>query len=148
VSEPAGSCRVCKNKLFGSHELDICDMCRNTLGILAMPPARRPPAPCAKCGGTKLVRAIPRDHSATPGENGNSVALPMRLTVVPVTASGLLTSRKHARQPDPSTARGLLEAYVCRACGFVEWYCADPEKIPIGPEFMTEEIDVGDAPYR
>ncbi len=40
-------------------------------------------------------------------------------------------------------ARGWLEAYVCRACGFVEWYCCDPDKLPIGPEYMTELVDVG-----
>lgn len=46
---------------------------------------------------------------------------------------------------------GLLEAYICRTCGAVEWYCVDVEKIPIHPHLMTEEIDY-DAdragPYR
>jgi hypothetical protein len=44
---------------------------------------------------------------------------------------------------------GVFEAYICKKCGFVEWYCHAPEQIPIGPEYMTEDVDVeGDAPYR
>ena len=46
---------------------------------------------------------------------------------------------------------GLLETYICKKCGFVEWYCIDTHNIPIGPHTMTEEIDYaarGDTPYR
>jgi len=143
------SCRVCKNELASWETSSICRDCRDKLGIVAMPPARRPPAPCGKCGGTRLVRVIPRDHTNTPGEGGTWLTLPMRLTVVPMTESGIFTSKKHAMAPEPSTGRGMVEAYVCRACGFIEWYCADPERIPIGPEYMTEEIDAGgEPPYR
>jgi hypothetical protein len=50
--------------------------------------------------------------------------------------------------PDPGNGRGLLEAYVCRGCGFVEWYCLDPESIQLGPEYMAQEFDCGGEPYR
>ena len=143
------SCRICKNELETWERAGICGGCRDKLGIVDMPPARRPATPCTKCGGAKLVRVIPRDHTVTPGQVGEPRAVPMLLTIVPVTDSGFFSSREHVVSPDPSTWRGSLEVYVCRSCGFVEWYCSDPERIPIGPEYMTEEIDVGDTtPYR
>ena len=142
-------CQICNGPVDQKRLIKICESCRDRLGIIDMPPARRPLAPCSKCGGTKLIRAIPRDHTATPGENGEYRVVPMRLSVAPAVADRLLSSRKRVADPQPGRARGLLEAYVCRGCGYVEWYCADPEKIPIGPEYMTEEIDVGGGkPYR
>ena len=45
--------------------------------------------------------------------------------------------------------RGVLEMYICTSCGFVEWYCQDPESIPIGPENMSEIVDYTPTePYR
>lgn len=39
--------------------------------------------------------------------------------------------------------------YICRKCGFIEWYCNDPDTVPIGPYYMTEAIDHGsDTPFR
>ncbi len=50
---------------------------------------------------------------------------------------------------DPRDGFGVLEMYICRGCGFTDWYCQDPENIPIGPEYMTEEVDVsGEEPHR
>ncbi len=44
---------------------------------------------------------------------------------------------------------GLLEMYVCRRCGYVEWYCSDPQNIPVGPQFMTDLVEQADGgPYR
>jgi len=51
--------------------------------------------------------------------------------------------------PFPTEGYGVFEAYICRQCGFVDWYCQDPGKIPIGPEYMTEEFNADSAePYR
>jgi hypothetical protein len=141
-------CRVCKTEL-ADDKSEICAGCRETLGVVEMPTARRPLGPCHKCNGTKLIRVIPRDHTLlTAGPYQTlSVTVPMRLTVVPTLATRWFHER--ADRPDPRMMRGLLEAYVCRTCGFTEWYCSDPQNIPIGPEFMTEEIDAGDGgPYR
>jgi hypothetical protein len=50
---------------------------------------------------------------------------------------------------DQDQAYGVLEMYVCTGCGFTEWYCRDPHKIPIGPEYGTEKLDLRtDTPYR
>jgi hypothetical protein len=141
-------CRVCNDKLVDDGPELVCERCRRKLGIVDMPPPRRQPTPCIKCGGTALVRVIPRDHTIAPGEVGESVAVPMRLSVMPKTTPSFFMSRGVAEAPTPSSGRGMLEAYVCRGCGFVEWYCSDPENIPIGPEFMTEAINADGNPYR
>jgi hypothetical protein len=89
----------------------------------------------------RFVRAIPREYSQVELTSRFEVgAIPMTIT-------------NHVRRGDirrtAESGRGLLEAYVCTACGFVEWYCHDPEAIPIGPEYMTEIVDyAGEAPYR
>ncbi len=49
----------------------------------------------------------------------------------------------------PERPLGLLEAHVCRRCGFVDWYALDPESIPIGAAHATELVKVGTGtPYR
>lgn len=46
-------------------------------------------------------------------------------------------------------AVGELEAYICRKCGYLEWYCVAPETIPIGEAHNTELLDVSSGgPYR
>ena len=53
------------------------------------------------------------------------------------------------KEIDPRTGRGVLEMYICQACGFIEWYCQNPTEVPIGPQYMTEIIDcAGSGPYR
>jgi hypothetical protein len=126
--------------LEGAASAIVCDGCRDQLGIVDMPPARRPLAPCGKCAGTKLARVIPRSHCQSDVDELHQRRCPAE--------RGLLSSHRYADAPEPSSGRGNLEAYVCRACGYIEWYCNDPENIPIGPELMTEEIDVGGGPYR
>jgi hypothetical protein len=87
-----------------------------------------------------LIRAVPRE--LTIAEHLVATSGPMF-----VTYEILRTPTVDAIHP--RSGFGVLEIYVCRRCGFVEWYCQKPEEIPIGPEYMTEEIDVtGDGPYR
>ena len=35
---------------------------------------------------------------------------------------------------------GRLVLYVCRSCGYVQWFATEPAKIPIGPETGTRLI--------
>ena len=146
-------CRICDQELFASSSLpDVCTDCAKTLGLVPMPPPRRPAQPCAKCNGMKFIRAIPREYTATDGGvSTHSVVAPMSLTVRPfVTKRGFLGGGgNQASEPDLQYSYGTLETYVCVGCGFLEWYCQNPEGIPIGPEYMTDEIDYGSpTPYR
>lgn len=123
----------------------LCSHCAHILGVVPMRPARRPATPCLKCNGMKFIRAVPRELTAGP-EQG-TMAMPMGLVY-----QYEVQRSRYESQPLPIDARkalGMLEVYVCRKCGFVEWYCSDPDRIPIGPVYMTEDIDYdSDTPYR
>jgi len=56
------------------------------------------------------------------------------------------------RQPYRATDQpiGRFTASVCMSCGRANLYVAHPDEIPIGVEYATEVVEVGDAdsPYR
>ena len=132
-------CAVCDRMLLpgAEEQRSVCEDCARKAGAIAMPPPRRRATPCTKCNHTKLVRVIPR-------ELVDDFAGPM------FAAYRFLRWQDHAARPiDPRAGYGVLEAYICKQCGFVEWYCRAPEAIPIGPEYMTEDIDLdAGPPYR
>jgi hypothetical protein len=107
-------CKMCEtNALAPADGGPICEVCRDELGIIPMPPPRRRPAPCRRCDSMRFVRVIPRES------------------------------------PNIAAGRGLLEMDICSQCGAVEWYCHDPESIPIGPEYMSDIVDYSASePYR
>jgi hypothetical protein len=41
---------------------------------------------------------------------------------------------------NPSHGHGPLYLYVCRACGFCQWYAKNPENIPISEGHQTRLI--------
>lgn len=143
-------CSLCKEYSLATEadrQLGACATCAQRLGIIPMPPETRPRTPCQRCHGKSFVRAIPREHSSTGGEHSGQVSAPMYLTHEPIVDEHWLlpnSTHLHIQQ----RGIGLLEAYVCRKCGYVEWYCRDPEKIPIDPRLMTELISDDDTPYR
>jgi len=97
----------------------------------------------------RFVRVVPRELSAVGSDYVWSVAAPMAVTLHPETSPKMLFSGNNVAEPKPSRGAGTLELYVCSGCGFVDWYCVDPEKIPIGPEYMTEIVDLAPgSPYR
>jgi predicted RNA-binding Zn-ribbon protein involved in translation (DUF1610 family) len=124
----------------------VCADCAAQLGIAALPPPHRPPHPCVRCDQRSFVRAIPRELSFKPDAPiTEATHTPMCVTyeVQPPAALGRPVLSAH-------DARGVLEMYICRHCGFVEWYCLDVRKVPIGPQYMTEivEYDREERPYR
>ena len=114
----------------------LCATCANALGVIAMPPPRRKLAPCRCCNGLSFIRAIPREVA--------QVTSPMAVTIG-AQEDGMWG---FTIASDPRRAFGLLEMYVCRACGYIEWYCSDPQNVPIGPQFMTELAEHDGGPYR
>jgi hypothetical protein len=113
----------------------LCKTCGTTLGVIPMPLARRDLAPCRCCRGTSFIRVIPRD-TWPQSQRGAQVASPMAVTL-------------GAAPANLERPLGVLEMYVCRACGYVDWYCNDPQAVPIGPEYMTELVEAqGQPPYR
>jgi len=97
----------------------------------------------------RFVRVVPRQLSAVGRDSVRSVAGPMAVPLPPAKSPKRRFSGNNVAEPKPSRGAGTLELYVCSGCGFVDWYCVDPEKIPIGPEYMTEIVDLAPgSPYR
>jgi hypothetical protein len=143
-------CKLCEStELVPEDRGPICQFCRDALGIVPMPPPRRRQAPCARCSAMRFVRVIPREYTATGGDHSSEKVAPMSATHMPDVAQKLLFRGNKVRTPDIATGVGLLEMYICSQCGFVEWYCHDPESIPIGPEYMSDIVDYSASePYR
>ena len=140
-------CVVCKKVLLVSPvELDrrACNACAHKTGIVVVPPPRRRVAPCVRCNHSRLIRVIPRELSVAPGLDENEPTYgPMFATYELRMMDGVVQSVQ-ARN-----GFGVLEAYICKSCGFVDWYCQDPDEIPIGPQYMTEEITTdGPSAFR
>jgi hypothetical protein len=142
-------CPFCKAELVedkaGINEVarGYCECCRRTRGLPVNPAAsRRPPQPCARCGHKVLVRALVRERSATEGHYSTTNLQPLAITFGCQRQPGFFSSDEVAGAPEPEKPFGVLEAYVCRACGHVEWYALAPEEIPIGAEFGTELVKV------
>lgn len=136
-------CAVCQKRPVASDRekhMEACTDCITKLGVAPLPPARRPRTPCMRCQGKSFLRALPREHVYF-AQQAHTAALPLYATA-PV--------RPGTIELDAQQGVGLLEAYICRACGFVEWFCADADKIPAHPLLMTEVIDLDDggSPYR
>jgi hypothetical protein len=51
---------------------------------------------------------------------------------------------------NPSHPHGMLKLYVCRACGYCQYFADSPGEIPIGEEHQTRVIagPSRDHPYR
>ncbi len=56
--------------------------------------------------------------------------LPWRLARVPNQGTGIFSSSV--------AAAGIVEAYVCAACGFTELYTRQPERIPVDGTLVRE----------
>ncbi|WP_394840814.1 hypothetical protein LZC95_27530 [Pendulispora brunnea] len=83
---------------------------------------------CPLCHHNEIVRAMPRaiDDSDDAGSYMLTVTHARTAQL-----SGMVFSLR------PPVAFGIIEAYVCRRCGFVQTFAREPEKIPIGEKFET-----------
>lgn len=147
-------CPFCDQNTLRTDEeraMQACRECAPKIGLIPMPPSRRPPAPCGRCSSMTFIRAIPREHSTErQGEWNAQLSAPMYVTHTPSKYKGWFSNTVNQLEIE-KTGVGLLETYICKKCGFVEWYCIDVENIPIHPHVMSEEIDYaarGEGPYR
>jgi hypothetical protein len=140
------TCPVC-HKDGAPNPRILCPDCRAAFGLPERWPAsRRLPRPCARCGCPQLIRALTRERGR--GDWYSPSVAPFgvsfrRQTVVSPTGDG-----RALNQPDLGEPAGMLEVYVCRGCGFTEWYALEPEHVPIGAAYATELIDVDDDRRR
>jgi hypothetical protein len=155
------NCRLCLTSAVAptrNPRFDICDHCATTLGVIELGPPQRPARPCDRCNRMQFVRVVPRlkgAHTSSFGTESYARATmePFALALAPHITTGLLGGvHVNVAEASDQAGRGLIEAYVCVNCGFVEWYCLDPRNIPLGPEYMSDYIDYGatraSEPYR
>jgi hypothetical protein len=153
VDEKA-KCSVCKqNYLYAESEKarGVCEECRKSFGLARRPDrSKRPPRPCGKCGHHVLVRCQIRERAASGGDYVYQYVAPLALTFQRLRRISIWSGKQKVKnKPDPTEPAGILEAFACRSCGYVEWYAQAPGEIPIGPEYGTELIDVtAKPPYR
>lgn len=130
----------------------LCMSCMTQLGVIEMPPALRRASPCLKCNGLTFVRVIPREYTVRRLQDWNDPEVaPMTLTQEPQIRERILFAGNEVQTPRIAVDgnHGILEAYTCRTCGFVEWWVPNAKDIPIGPEYMSELVDyTSSAPYR
>ena len=87
------------------------------------------------------MRVVPRELTAGGGDYVQALAAPMTLTYAVQSQKRAVFAGNEVESPAVGAGYGVLEAFVCRACGLVEWYCQAPETLPIGPAFMSELVD-------
>jgi len=131
----------------------LCAPCAAKTGLAYPLPSRRGPWPCMRCGAATLIRAQVREQAGVQGSD-RAQARPAPLAITygqgqEFTPEFFSMEKQPSAAPDLHVAFGVLDAYVCRACGFVEWYAQEPEKIPIGATFGTSLVEVpGAGPFR
>ncbi len=80
---------------------------------------------CPLCGHHEAIEAVPNEF----GFGDNSA---VQLAVTHRTDGIASKLRQHPV--------GKLMLYVCRKCGYTQWFAHMPEKIPIGEEYQTKLI--------
>jgi hypothetical protein len=144
----AMNCRICGEGGEDLGAIGICETCRRRLGLREPGPPLRPSRPCTRCEGTSFVRSWSLRERAPYGRDIVHPHLaPLAITFAPAVRGGVWSLR--TAEPTRSTPVGIIEAYVCRGCGFTELYTDGAADIPIGPEYGTELIEVPTGgPFR
>lgn len=89
---------------------------------------------CPLCRHNEIIESIAADFGEQNTEKAQAVTYDPRW---------LLPGR------NPEYPHGQLKLYVCRRCGFVQWFADDPDSIPIDEEHKTRLIKGRDpALYR
>jgi hypothetical protein len=107
----------------------------------------RPNQPCASCRGTTFVR-VRALRERQDFDEGRRTSVDLLACTFEIGKRTTFTGRIHS-WVDTDQPRGVISAFVCRSCGLTELYAHEPHKIPIGPEYATDLIDIaGQQPYR
>jgi hypothetical protein len=144
-------CVLCERKGFENPvgADGICQECRQQHALAEPGAPLRPLIPCVRCQGRSFVRVLSiRERSTTGGDHPSTTLAPLGVTYE-LEASETFFTNRTVKRPALSRPLGVLEAYVCRTCGYAELYAREPASIPIGPAYNTELVELPDAPpYR
>jgi hypothetical protein len=86
---------------------------------------------CPQCGHEEIIEA--EQHEFT---GKGSVSYPMCVTY---------DERWVMPGQNPRHGHGHLYLYVCRRCGFCQWYARNPESIPVSEGHRTRLIKGGQS---
>ena len=91
---------------------------------------------CPICSHNEIVRAVPKGFPESDG--------PLSTARLQNQAFGM------AFGPTPTKIFGILNVYLCRSCGFVQWFAIEPDKVPIGEKYDTSLVHGPEPrePYR
>lgn len=90
---------------------------------------------CPLCDHTEVLEAIPADFGNKDHERTAAVTYEPRW---------VLGGR------NPNYPHGMLRVYVCRGCGYVQWFAENADAIPVGDRYLTRVINGPGTsdPYR
>ncbi len=132
-------CKLCKTDT--TNDRGVCNDCLGALGFATPIPKAEPPQKgCARCGHLTLIRALLRERTYS----GSEKLEPQAITFGYVKGFWGMS-------PSEITGErfGVMEARICKSCGFTDLFTQSPAEIPIGPEYGTELIEVPEpGPYR
>jgi hypothetical protein len=140
------ACEVCGKPIEG--EAKLCESCLEKAGFSPDEPQRREVQPCMRCGGLELIRARIRERTAGAVQGQGFVPFAITYGLSEEFRSTFSLEKMRSATPDRERPYGRLEAWVCRTCGFVEWYAQRPEDIPIAVAHGTELVTVPAPSYR
>ena len=81
---------------------------------------------CPLCQHNRVLEAVPGEFVDGDREEVRAVTYDPRW----------LMAGRNPRHP-----HGPLKTYVCRKCGYVQWFAEGPGDIPVGEEYMTRIIE-------
>jgi hypothetical protein len=97
---------------------------------------------CPLCRHDEILRSYPKGTGELFVEAGCDASQP----------PGVIEKQLRAgRSSDKVVKRGSLEIYVCRQCGYCQWFARDPGRIPFGDKAGLPGLIKGPepgGPYR
>jgi predicted nucleic-acid-binding Zn-ribbon protein len=89
---------------------------------------------CPACGNNRIIEANPPEFTSS----------------VEVYFAATYDPKRNSFSRNPNKPRGAFLAYICKRCGFTQWYCEDPGDIPLDDGYRTRLIEGPEpqGPYR
>lgn len=90
---------------------------------------------CPLCDHNEVIEGVPAEFSGVHG-----FEVPVAFAYDP----RWVTPGRNPLQP-----HGTLKFYMCRRCGYLQWFVEKPAEVPIGDQYRTRLVKGGKKPpYR
>src|SRR6185369_592002 len=103
--------------------------------------SRSPARPGARTPRIRVIMTDIRKGTCPLCEHNEIIqAAPVDFTQSGVYPQAVAHGSKWMKERAPDRPLGVLNVFVCRNCGFAQWFAFKPEEIPIGEEHGTRLI--------